>query len=246
MNIHNYLYLKDQLRNLGVDNKIDKELREKMETPQSFSIMYGKEFGADAAFPILKFKKSTESDLFFLNMYTAHLVAQGVGPRFQTFRVRGMEGVRLYQAYNLLSGRAVLTKPTDGQHQDKDTWLKLDFTKKDVHGNFKIKEYPHDPERYIAATSKLGIFPMPAPGVMRFHAELQAGNLQAGFFQKEGTEVRLFIQYDPAAKEVIVHDKQMKRLNADEMKSIIWPEKLKEYDLMPKKKVRGNKKGLSI
>ena len=109
---YNYLYLKDQLRNLGVDDKIDKELQEKMETPQSFSIMYGKEFGADAAFAILKFKKSTESDLFFLNMYTAHLVAHGVGPRFQIFRVKGMEGVRLYQAYNLLGGRAVLTKPT--------------------------------------------------------------------------------------------------------------------------------------
>ena len=68
MNEHNYAYLLDQLRYAGFGDKPLAELREKMKTQRSFSVVYGKEFGGDAVAAILRFKKSTESDLVFFNI----------------------------------------------------------------------------------------------------------------------------------------------------------------------------------
>jgi hypothetical protein len=245
MNEDNFAYLKDQLRHLGIGERIDKDLAEKMQAPHSFSLMHGAEFGQDAAFAILKFKKSTESDLFFLTNYTLHLVAAGVAPRLQTFRVAGKSGITMHEGYNLLSGRAVLQKIANDNGEDYLAWQQLNFNKRDFHQNYIVKAYKHDNAGYIDATSKLSIFPMAPEAVMQFHKALQQGDLHRGLFRTSGKEVELFMEYDPAAKAIILYDREMKRLNAGEVKAFIRPEYLHGNNLLPKKE-RSHKKRLSI
>jgi len=247
MNEHNYAYLKDQLRFAGFGDKLHQELREKMETLRQFSLMYGKEYGKDAAAAILRFRKSTESDLFFFNNYTLYLMATGVEPRQQTFQLKGMSGITMDEGFNLLCGRAVLQKFTNDKGQDYLAWQQLDFKNKDNNNNYRVKTYKDNyGTAFTDATSALTIFPMEPAKAEKIIGSLEQGNLQPALFKNGAEEVALFIQYDPAAKDVILYDKDMKRLGNDEMKAFIRPERLRQDNLLPKKKERGNKKGLSI
>jgi len=243
MNEANFAYLKDQLRYLGVDDMVDKELRENLEAPRNFTITSGKDFGRDAIGAILRFKKSAESDLVFFTSYTTWLAGQSDESRQQTFRVKAMDGITLEQAYNLLSGRAVLGKRIDGEQEGKPVWMQLDFAKKDVHGNYKIHEYKHDIALYVEATARLRLFPAAPAAVKLFHRDLHQGNIHSCFFLHEGKEAKLYVQYDPSGKQLILFDEHKQRMSAEQTTTFMRPSL---ESLLPKKGAKQNKKGLGI
>ena len=246
MNEDNLAYLKDQLRYLGISERIDKDLAEKMQTPRSFSLMYGVEFGQDAAFAVLKFKKSTESDLFFLTNYTLHLVAAGVGPRLQTFPVQGKSGTTMDEGYNLLKGRAVLQKIANGNGEDYLAWQQLDFTHRDKNNDYRVTTFKDTAgAAFMDAATALTIFPMKAGMAEEIIRSLAKGNIHPAVFNTPAGEVLLFLQYDPAAKEVILYDKDMRLLGKDAKKDFIHKDRLPET-LLPKKRVKSHRNGLSI
>lgn len=242
MNEHNYGYLQDQLRFAGFGPGLDHALHEKLKQPRDFSLVSGKEYDRDVVAAILRFKKSTESDLVFFKNYTAYLSAEGIEPRQQTFRLKGMNGIALDQAYHLLSGCPVCHVFPEREHLPVDAaWLQLDFSSRDSSGNYKVNEFKYSSDDVKQAATKLTIFPLPSStAATSFFDDILSGKPYQGLFDHGNKLVKLFVGYDPATKQIKLYDKQGKQLTPDEMKPFMRTE-----GLLPKKHIN-HKKGLKV
>jgi hypothetical protein len=61
--------------------------------------------------------------------------------RSQTFYINNGTGVTLREAYNLLQGRSVNKNIVSLDSQQYNAWIKINFSKKDGEGNYKVHQY---------------------------------------------------------------------------------------------------------
>ena len=135
------------------------------------------------------------------------------------------KGVTAKEAFNLLEGRAVLKELMDKGRHIYDAWIQLDFSSKDKHGNYLIKQY-HRNYGYDLATS-LSSLPLKEwhndVQRMELMKSLEKGNRQAVTLEKEDKQERIFIEANPHYKTINCYDGQMKRLKKEE----VFPKPLK-------------------
>ena len=213
MNEKNYGFLKDQLKYTGFGDKLNEELKEKMNQTSDFTLMHAEKYGNDSVSAVLHFKKSEQSDFFFFNKYQLSLVKDGnQEPLKQTFYLD--KSITLKEGYNLLDGRAVHKTLTTKEDQKYNAWLQLDFKNLNKSGNYEMKQYH---QNYGYDLEKvLGKYPIQELNNEKFKESLikslQRGNLQSATFLLDGQEKKLFITPNLSFKTITAYDSNMQRL----------------------------------
>jgi hypothetical protein len=243
MNEKNYDFLKDQLKNTGFGEDLQKELKEKMEkqTPE-FQLNLSKQYGKDEMKATLHFKKSDESEMYFFNRYDAALKpGNNADEMKQTFYINKGNTITLKEAYNLMNGRAVNKDLTTKDGEKYNAWVQMDFKETDNNGNYKMKQF-HQNYGYNLeqALAKLPIKELAADTDKNALIQsLQKGNRQAVTFVQEGKEQRHFIEANPQFKNITVYDAGMQRVNGQAQKEKESTEQ--SVDQGKKKDLKNNK-----
>lgn len=226
MNEKNYNYLKDNLKYLGFGEALSGQLAERMkEGAKEFVLGHSADFGEKRIDASLFFRRSDNSDLYFLNKWIG-TVGQYEAAQSQSFYLAKGHGVTLKEGFNLLEGRAVHKELTDKEGKSYKAWLQLDGKEKDGAGNFKVNQYH---ERYgFDLEKKLGTLPIKG---LEDHEQkaallrsLQRGNLQAVTFEKNGHSDGLLIAANPKYKSIVVMDQSGKLIPQQSLEKRYAPE----------------------
>jgi hypothetical protein len=214
MNEDNFNYLKDNLKYLGFEDKLNGPLSEKMAAQVP-------EFKLDTHIPhyhnavdyTIHFKKSESSDRYFLNRYDAKLSnGKPEEDRAQTFYINKGHGVTAKEAFNLLEGRSVYKTLENKEQQKYNVWLQLDFENKDKHNNHKINTF-YDKYNYKIerALDKYQIQELNAPGAKAdLIRSLQKGNTQQVTATIDGKEVKAYVEALPEKRSINIYNEKMK------------------------------------
>lgn len=223
MNEKNFEYLKDQIKFTGFGQDLEAALKENLAKAQTeFRLAHTAQYGKDELNSSLHFKKSSQSDMYFFNSYSASLKKENLpDPLKQTFYINREGGnITQKEAYNLLDGRAVNKDLVNKEGKLYNAWVQLDFKETALNGNFKFKQfsekYGFDLEKSIA---KLPIKELSdQTDKARLLESLGKGNRQAVTLTHNGSEQKVFIEATPQFKAVIVYDQNERRLTLDRPK----------------------------
>lgn len=265
MNVKNFEFLKDSLKYLGFGDKMNADLENKIkEQPAEFKLNMVGEFNKDnikdTVNYTLDFKKSDQTDMYFLNRYQATLKNEKPElEKTQTFYISKNSGITAKEAYNLLSGRAVNKDLNNKEGQPFNAWLQLDFQEKDKHDNYKIKQYHtgygYDLEMTVAR------YPikeqLDAGEKEKLLKSLEKGNLTQVTFAREGGEDKMFVAANPQYKTLDLYNSKMeKQFQGIEKKEKEGEDKSKEKKETQKqdadeegegkKAKRGKRKGVGV
>ncbi|MGN6602465.1 MAG: hypothetical protein ACTHK8_08425 [Ginsengibacter sp.] len=273
MNEENFGYLKDNLKYLGFGEKQHDVLENHLKAAkESFQMTYKTEISKKPFEAILQFKKSVNSDMYFLNNYHASLERSNGEKMEQTFYLNKGRGVTAKEAYNLLEGRAVHKELTTKAGEPYKAWIQLDFENKGKNNNNEVKQF-HENYGYDlkAAVGKYAVAELDGSDKEKslLHS-LEKGNIQSVAVGQEGAERKMFIEANPQFKTVTLYDEHLKRVPKEsleqyqsmqhkngkevkmETKQELKEDKKKsvkpsddEPDLMPKKKT-SRRKGMSV
>lgn len=219
MNTNNLDFLKNSLKYLGFGDKLNNDLENKIkEQPTEFKLNLIGEFTKnglnDKVAYEIDFKKSDQSDMYFLNRYHATLKTDNPElERKQTFYINKGSGITAKEAYNLLNGRAVNKDLNNKEGQPYNAWLQLDFQEKDKNDNYKVKQYHagygYDLEMTIAK------YPIreqvEADQKVTLLKSLEKGNLTQVTFVKEGKDEKMFVAANPQFKSLDLYDAKMQK-----------------------------------
>ena len=223
MNQKNFEFLKDQVKYSGFGESLENDLKANLQKQApEFTLQHQTSFGKDQVSSELHFKRSTQSDLYFLNSYEAKLKKENQKEALkQTFYINKNGGnITLKEAYNLMDGRAVNKDLTNKEDKAYNAWLQMDFKQTENNGNFKIKQFH---QKYGFELDKaLEKHPIKELNVefdkRKLMESLQKGNRQVVTFEKDGVEKK-FIQAAPQFKSITVYDENMKRVSNKQEKS---------------------------
>lgn len=219
MNVKNLEFLKDGLKYLGFGDKLNTDLESKIkEQPAEFKLLlvgeFNKENNKDRVNYTLDFKKSDQTDMYFLNRYQATLKNEDPAQeRTQTFYITKNSGVTAKEAYNLLSGRAVNKDLNNKEGQPYNAWLQLDFQEKDKNDNYKVKQYHQGYGYDLEMTlSKYPIKEQLNPDDRtKLMKSLEKGNLAQVTFAREGGEDKMFVAANPQYKTLDLYNAKMEK-----------------------------------
>lgn len=114
------------------------------------------------------------------------------------------------EAYNLLSGRAIMK---DG------SWMKLDLNDKNAAGEFAMREYGgkygYDLDKVI---SELPLKNEGELSCFRLKSNLERGARERVSFLREGKEQAFYIEADPHARSVTIYDEHSKKITLNSIK----------------------------
>lgn len=223
MNEKNFEYLRDQVKFTGFGEGLEGELKQKLqEQPPTFSLNHQTRFGNDTVSATLQFSRSKQSDMYFFNSYQVSLQKENASESMvQTFYINKGNNITLKEAYNLMSGRSVNKDLTSKEGQLYNSWLQLDFKESDDKGNFKLKQY-HQNYGYDleSAIAKLPIKELAQDEHKEMLLDsLKKGNLQSVTFQKEGQELKQYVEANPQFKTINVYNSSMQRLDNRQVKT---------------------------
>jgi len=213
-------YLTNQVKFLGFGEELGERLSEKMNElkdaldiplTQSFFVAANPVEKQDVDFS-LHFNKGKESDMYFLNSYSAQLKG---GPEEnnmpQKFYINKGKGITAKEAFNLLSGRAINKDFTNKAGETYNAWVKLKPT--DANGEKGNRDFQMFSENYgfdlEKTLSKYPVKEMQSPdAAKRLMNSLKKGNMQAVTFVQNGEEFPKFISANPQFKNlnVLNHD----------------------------------------
>ncbi|RYY44756.1 MAG: hypothetical protein EOO06_17600 [Chitinophagaceae bacterium] len=182
MNEQNFEYLKDNLKYLGFGESLAAPLREQIAkgTPD-FQLTFETEINKKAFAAVLNFRKSGNTDMYFVNSYHATLQRSNGEIFDQAFYLNKGKGVTAKEAYNLLEGRAVYKELENKEGQKYHAWIQLDFEKRDKNNNHEVKQF-HDAYGYDlkASLQKFNMRDIKEPDLADILIQsLKKGNLQA-------------------------------------------------------------------
>lgn len=215
MNLKNLEFLKEGLKYLGFGDKLNSDLENKInQQPAEFKLHTTGEFkgSTDQLAYTLDFKKSEQTDMYFLNRYQATLKNEDPEKeKTQTFYINKNSGITAKESYNLLSGRAVHKELNNKEGEAYKAWLQLDFKEKDNNDNFKVKQY-HQNYGY-ELEPVLNRYPIKeltnAEDKTKLIKSLEKGNLHAVTFTEEGKDSKVFIEANPQYKSLNLYDSKM-------------------------------------
>ena len=217
MNEKNFEYLRDQLKYTGFGDALESQLKEKMQKEEpTFTMTHNAQYGNDTAAATLNFNKSKESDMYFFNSYKVELQKENSKEALeQTFYINKGSNITMKEAYNLMEGRSVNKDLTNKEGEIYNVWLQVDFKQSETNGNFKLNHY-HQNYGYDleAALSKHPIKELETPKYKEdLINSLKKGNLQSATFQKEGNEIKQYIEASPQFKTINVYDSNLQRID---------------------------------
>lgn len=231
MNEKNFDYLKDNLKYLGFGEKQHEALENNLkEGKESFQLQYAAEMNKKKFEATLQFRRSDNSDMYFLNSYKATLERSNGEQVDQTFYLNKGKGVTAKEAYNLLEGRAVHKELTTKAGEPYKAWIQLDFENKDKHNNHEVRQY-HEKYAYNLkdAVSKFPVQELDGGDKEKSLLQsLQKGNLQSVTVVANGEGQRVFIEANPQYKTVNIYNEKMQRLNQDQRQELIKKPELRE------------------
>lgn len=238
MNQKNLEFLKEGLKYLGFGDKMNADLENKIkEQPKEFNLTLTGEFKIpelvnDRVDYKLDFKKSDQTDMYFLNRYQATLKNDDPAQeKTQTFYITKNSGITAKEAYNLLSGRSVNKDLNNKEGQPYNAWLQLDFQEKDKNDNYKVKQY-HQGYGYDLdmVMSKYPIKEqLNVEEKTKLMKSLEKGNLTQVTFAKEGGEDKMFVSANPQYKTLDLYNSKMeKQFQGIEKKEKVGEDKSRE------------------
>lgn len=238
MNQKNLEFLKEGLKYLGFGDKMNADLENKIkEQPKEFNLTLTGEFKIpelvnDRVDYKLDFKKSDQTDMYFLNRYQATLKNDDPAQeKTQTFYITKNSGITAKEAYNLLSGRAVNKDLNNKEGQPYNAWLQLDFQEKDKNDSHKVKQY-HQGYGYDLdmVMSKYPIKEQLNPEEKtKLMKSLEKGNLTQVTFAREGGEDKMFVSANPQYKTLDLYNSKMeKQFQGIEKKEKVGEDKSRE------------------
>lgn len=218
-NEENYLqknldFINNQVKYLGFGEGHSETLkdaieagRDKIDFPISreFSSPLNSEKKQEADFT-LHFNKGKESNMYFLNSYSAQL--KGLpedNNESQKFYINKGKGITAKEAVNLLSGRAVNKDLTNKEGVAYNAWVKLkpsEANSEKGNRDFQIfgENYGFDLEKTL---SKYPVKEMESPEAAdKLVNSLKKGNLQAVTFSQNGEETPKMIAANPQFKNL--------------------------------------------
>jgi hypothetical protein len=217
MNEKNFEYLRDQLKYTGFGDALESELKEKMQKEEpNFTLTHNAQYGNDTTAATLNFNKSKESDLYFFNSYKVELQKENSKENLeQTFYINKGSNITMKEAYNLMEGRSVNKDLTNKEGEIYNAWLQIDFKQSESNGNFKLNHYHQNYGYDLEATlSKHPIKELETPKYKEdLINSLKKGNLQSATFQKEGNEIKQYIEASPQFKTINVYDSNLQRID---------------------------------
>jgi hypothetical protein len=217
MNAENLEYLQKQLLFGGFGEGLNTQLERKLkEGLPDFQLNASHEFGKDKMEAVLYFSKSKQdgSDKYFFNKYDATL-NNAHGEFKQTFFINNKgQSIQFGEACNLLNGRSVYKELTPKEGARYKAWVKLDFNKRDEHGNAKLNIFN---EKYgFSLKEALGRVPLTElkdPEKMAsLFATLESGNMGKATLIKSDREIEVQIAADPKFKTIKMFNKEGEKL----------------------------------
>jgi DNA repair protein RadC len=216
-------YINNQIKYLGFGEGFNEALKEAMKSgKEKIDFPISKEFfspgSSEKSKPVdftLHFNKGKESNMYFLNSYSAQLQSPTSEiNQEQKFYLNKGKGFTAKEAFNLLSDRAVNKDLTNKEGVTYNAWVKLKPAEKDGEkGNrdFQIfnENYGFDLKESL---SKYPIKEMETPEAAdKLMNSLKKGNLQAVTFSETGGDVPKFIEANPQYKNINIYQEDGKK-----------------------------------
>ena len=218
MNQENLNYLKNNLKFSGFGEALNAELENNIKNGvPEFTLNHAAEFNNRKIEANLYFKRGEQNEMYFFNKYDAKLnKADGTGLE-QTFYMDKGKGFTLKEALNLLEGRAVNKDMVNKEGEEYNVWVKVDFSKKNDHGNYEVKRYHenfgYDLEKALAKHPIKELQDQTqTEDLLR---SLKKGNLQA---VTDNNGERLFVAAEPESgksNKVTLYDKNLKEITVE-------------------------------
>ncbi|MCC8423624.1 hypothetical protein [Mucilaginibacter sp. UR6-11] len=202
MNDQNLSYLQKQLLNLGFGEKLNDELEKNIKSgKKEFTLTSEQEYNKQSVDYTLHYKAGDQNDMYFFNKYDASLRDKDMQ---QTFYLNKGSGITAKEAYNLMEGRAVHKQLENLEGEKYNAWIIIDKENKTENGNFKLRPFTdgwnYKPERAI---DKLDIVGINEEGARdKLMKSLEKGNRHQVTAMKDGKEVKLFLEANPAEHRV--------------------------------------------
>jgi len=252
MNENNLKFLKDNLEKLGFGTQLNDPLEKLIITQQPDIVLKceAERLGEKVDYE-LHFRKSSSSDMYFFNRYTAG-IDKGEESRVQSFNISGVNNVHAGEAFNLIAGRPVQKELYTQDGERYEAWLKLDFSSQEKYG-FKMEsfsnKYGFDLEKTL---EKFPIKELDHPEYKaQLLSELKAGDLVTVHMQKEGQDIPVRIEPNLRWRTLVLRDtdgKSLKRESFEKKPERALEDKLS--DAIKKGKHQENKvsqnRGMSI
>ncbi|WP_439697454.1 hypothetical protein ACFGVS_03365 [Mucilaginibacter sp. AW1-7] len=202
MNDQNLSYLQKQLLNLGFGEKVNDELEKNIKSgKKEFTLATEQEYNKQSVDYTLHYKAGDQNDMYFFNKYDASLRDKDMQ---QTFYLNKGSGITAKEAYNLMEGRAVHKQLENLEGEKYNAWIIIDKENKTENGNFKLRPFTdgwnYKPERAI---DKLDIVGINEEGARdKLMKSLEKGNRHQVTAMKDGKEVKLYLEANPAEHRV--------------------------------------------
>lgn len=232
MQQRNYEFLCMQLRNAGFPAALLETLSQTLDKgAQEFQLNYLETFEAGQTTVVLHFQKSQRSEFYFFTHFLLSvgdaLSGEAKPVSFQRFPVFKNKSFTLREAYNLVSGRAVL-KHFIGIHGDPYlAWVQLDFSRTDAYGNYRFQYYyPHYGYDLKAAVEKFPIGELRDPAEkQRLLEALARGERERATLLGSGKSRTCYLEANPRFKSLKIFDESMQRLSNRALEPLHAPEK---------------------
>jgi len=202
MNTENLNYLQKQLLNLGFGDKMNADLEKQINAKKTeFTLDGSQEYNKQQVNYTLHYKAGDNNEMYFFNKYDASLQGKEMQ---QTFYLNKGSSITAKEAYNLMEGRAVHKQLENQDGQKYHAWIVIDKENKTENGNFKLHTFTdgwnYKPERAI---DKMDIVGINGPGEKdKLMKSLEKGNRHQVTAMKDGKEVKLYLEANPAEHRV--------------------------------------------
>lgn len=216
-------YINNQIKYLGFGEGFSEPLKEAVQSGNDkIDFPISKEFSsiAEKAVAIdytLHFNKGKESNMYFLNSYSAELNLPDLTPEnkhSQTFYLNKGKGFTAKEAFNLLSKRAVNKDLTNKEGETYNAWVQLKPSENN--GEKKNRDFQIFNENYgydlKATLSKFPIKEMENPEAeTRLMNSLKKGNLQSVTFSDIDGDTKKYIEAVPQYKNINLYNEEGKK-----------------------------------
>ncbi len=206
MNTENLNYLQKQLLNLGFGDKLNDELEKRIKSKdKDFTLSTTQEYNKQNVDYTLYYKAGDQNDMYFFNKYDSKLQEKDMQ---QTFYINKGSGITAKESFNLMEGRAVHKQLENLEGEKYNAWLIIDKEQKNDNGNYKLRPFTdnwnYKPERAI---DKLNIVGIDEEGAKdKLMKSLEKGNRHQVTAIKNGKEVKLYLEANPADHRVNLTD----------------------------------------
>ncbi len=219
MNNENLEYLKNQLKFLGFDEGLYKQLEDKMkEGKPEFTLNASTEYGKDKMEAVIHFRHSDKDgqDNYFCNSYIATLLQEEKNKSQFIYVNNKGQNITFKESCNLLNGRSVYKEITPKEGAAYKAWLKIDHEKMDDKTGYpKLRQFGNGYGFNLKeAVERMPFKELEYPDQMKtLMKSLEKGNRPVAELQKnDGSSVKVALEANPQFKTLNMYDKEGEKM----------------------------------